>query len=72
MSDKKNILITKLLSKEIIEKNKLSIDILDFYLKVSDIVTRTHIAMGKKASFKISTSVTTNEKLNTDVFASTY
>ena len=67
---KENITI-KLLSKEVVEQNKLALDMVDFYSKVSDIIERTHIAMGKKSSFKIASSSTTNQKLNTNVCAST-
>ena len=72
MADKKEIITTKLLSKETIEKNKTALEIVDFYTKVSDIIERTHIAMGKKASFRVTSSSTINEKLKTNVFSSTH
>ncbi len=68
----KEILTTKLLKKEIIDKNKSAIQIVTDYSKVADIIERTHLAMGKKATFKVTTSSTVNEKLNLNVFASTH
>jgi hypothetical protein len=69
---KKEILTTKLLKKEIIEKNQSAIQIVSDYSKVADIIERSHLAMGKKVTFKVSTSSTVNEKLNPNVFASTH
>ncbi len=68
---KENI-TTKLLSKEVVEQSKVAVKILDFYTKVSDIIERTHIAMGKKSSYKIAISSTKNQKLNTNAYASTH
>ena len=72
MKTKKEIITTKLLSKEVIEQNKAAIDIVDFYAKVSDIIERTHVAMGKKSSYRIASSSTKNQKINTNTYASTY
>jgi hypothetical protein len=47
-------------------------EILDYYSKVADIIDRTYTAMGKKSSFRIVSSSTVSEKLNTNVFASTH
>lgn len=66
------ILTTKLLNKEVTEKNQAAIEIIAYYSKVADIIERTYFAMGKKAAFKISISSTINEKLNTNVFAATH
>ena len=71
MKIKKEIITTKLLSKEIVEQNKVALDIVDFYTKVSDIIERTHIAMGRKTCYRVASSSTQNQKLNTNVFAST-
>ncbi len=68
----KEILTTKLLNKEIIDKNNSAIQIVTDYCKVVDIIERTYLAMGKKATFKVSSSSTVNEKLNPNVFASTH
>ncbi len=68
----KEILTTKLLKKEVIDKNKSAIQIVADYFKVADIIERTRLAMGKKATFKVSTSSTINGKLNPNVFASTH
>lgn len=72
MSDKKEILTTKLLAKEILDKNQSALDIVDYYSKVTDIIERTYLAMGKKQSFRISSSSTINEKLKSNVFSSTH
>ena len=69
---KEEILTTKLLKREITDKNKSAIQIMMDYAKVADIIQRTHLAMGKKATYKVSTSSTVNEKLNPNVFASTH
>jgi hypothetical protein len=71
-SMEKEILTIKLLKKEIIDKNKSAIKIVADYSKVADIIERTHLAIGKRAIFKVSTSTTFNEKLNLNVFASTH
>lgn len=72
MTTKKEIITTKLLSKEVVEQNKVALDLVNFYTNVSDIIERTHIAMGKKKSYRISISATKNQKLNTNSYASTY
>jgi len=72
MTTKKEIITPKLLSKEIVEQNIVALDIVNFYTKVSDIIERTHIAMGKKSSFRVTNSSTKNQKLNTNAYASTY
>ena len=72
MAEKKEILTTKLLSKESVEKNKTALEIVDLYSKANDIIERTHIAMGKKTSFRVTSSSTINEKLKTNVFSSTH
>ena len=68
----KESLTTKILSKEIVRKNKRALDIVSYYSKVSEIIERTHIAMGKKSSFKTQSSSTKNQKLNTNAYASTH
>ena len=72
MKSKNENITTKILAKEVIDQNKVALDILDFYSRVSDIIERTHVAMGKKSTFKISSSSTKNQKLNTTFYASTY
>ncbi len=68
----KEILTTKLLKKETIEKNKSVIQTVTDYYKVADIIDRTYVAMGKKATFRVSTSSTFNQKLKLNVFATTH
>ena len=71
MTQIKENITTKLLSKEVVEQNKTALEMVNFYTKVSDIIERTHIAMGKKNSYKIAISSTKNQKLNTHVCATT-
>ena len=66
------LLAATLLNKDVIEKNQVAIEVVTGYSKVADIIRRTHFAMGEKASFKVSTSSTINERLNTNVFATTH
>ena len=70
--NKKKILTTTFLNKDVVEKNQVAIEIVTYYSKVAEIIERTRFAMGKKVSFKVSTSSTINEKLNTNVFAKTH
>ena len=72
MDSKKESLTSTLLSKDVIEKNVTALDIVNLHGKVSDIIERTHIAMGKKSSYKIASSSTKNQKLNTNAYASTH
>ena len=67
----KENLTSKILPKEIVEQSQTTIEMVKYYAKVSDIIERTHIAMGKKSSYKIESSSTTNQKLNTNNYGST-
>jgi hypothetical protein len=72
MATLKGNLTTQILSKEIIDKNKTALDLVSYYSRVSEIVQRTRIAMGKKNSFKIESSSTKNQKLNTNAYGATH
>jgi hypothetical protein len=72
MNSKKENLTTTLLAKDVIEKNKTALDIVNLHGKVSDIIERTHIAMGRKSSYKIAISSTKDQKLNTKACATTH
>ena len=72
MDSKKENLTATLLSKEVIEKNVTALDIVNLHRKVSDIIERTHIAMGRKSSYKIAISSTKDQKLNTNACATTH
>ena len=72
MKQKNIILVTKILSKDVVDKNKTAFELVDFYSRIADIIERTNIAMGRKSNYKISTSSTVIGKLNTNVFASTH
>lgn len=71
MTKQENI-TTKLLPKEVVDQNEAALDMVNFYARISDIIERTHIAMGEKGSYKIANSSTKNQKLNTNVYASTH
>jgi hypothetical protein len=60
------------LSEEVTEQNKLAIEIVNYYTKVSDIVERTHVAMGRKNSYRVDIATTKNQKLNTNAYSSTH
>jgi len=70
--DKKEILTTTLQNKDVVEKNQVAIENVTYYSKAVDVIERTRYAMGKKVSFKVSTSSTINQKLNRNVFATTH
>ena len=72
MSAKKNNQLSGRLSKDALLKNQSTFTILESYSHVSDIIERTHKAMGKKSSYKTSNSNTISEKLNLNVFCSTH
>lgn len=72
MNKEKKSLTTTLLSKDVIEKNVTALDIVNLHGKVSDIIERTHIAMGRKSAYKIAISSTKDQKLNTNACATTY
>lgn len=72
MTSLKESLTSKILPKEIVDKNQTALELVRYYTKVSDIIERTHIAMGKKSTYKIESSSTTNQKLNTNSYGSTH
>jgi Na+/phosphate symporter len=72
MKDLQESLTSKILPKEIVDQSQTAIKMVKYYAKVSDIIERTHLAMGKKSTFKIESSSTTNQKLNTNTYGSTH
>jgi hypothetical protein len=72
MTTLKEVLTTKILSIEILDQNEKALDMISNYSKVYDIIERTYIAMGKKSTFRIESSSTKNQKLNTNAYASTH
>lgn len=72
MTSLKESLTSKILPKEIVDKSQTALELVRYYAKVSDIIERTHIAMGKKSTYKIESSSTTNQKLNTNSYGSTH
>jgi len=72
MKNLKENLTSKILPKEIVDQSQTAIEMVKYYAKVSDIIERTHIAMGKKSAFKIENSSTRNQKLNTSAYGSTH
>lgn len=71
MTQNKLDITSELLNKDVVELNKTALEMINFYSKVSNIIERTHVAMGKKKSYKIAISSTSNQKLNTNVCATT-
>jgi hypothetical protein len=65
-------LTSKIIPIEIVKQNQATIDLVRYYSKVSNIIERTHIAMGKKSAYKIESSSTINQKLNTISYGSTH
>jgi hypothetical protein len=72
MATESENIITRLLSEEVTEQNKLALEIVNYYTKVSDIVERTHVAMGRKNSYRVDIATTKNQKLNTNAYSSTH
>ena len=72
MKDLKENLTSKILPKEVVDQSQTAIEMVNYYAKVSDIIERTHVAMGRKIAFKIESSSTTNQKLNTNSYGSTH
>lgn len=72
MKNLKENLTSKVLPNEIVEQSKLTIEMVNNYAKVADIIKRTQIAMGKKKTFRIKNSSTANQKLNTNGYGSTH
>ncbi len=71
MSKVKHFLDSRLIPKKILEANKTSIENIEFYRKVDDIIERTKIAMGRKTELKTNTGSTLNSKINTNAISST-
>ena len=72
MTTESENIITRLLSVEVTEQNKLALEIVNYYTKVSDIVERTHVAMGRNNSYWVDIATTKNQKLNTNDYSSTH
>ena len=72
MADYTSFLVKQLLSNEKVSLLKKINKSMSCYSKTMEIIERTYIAMGKKSSYSYSASSTLNQKLNTNVFASTY
>lgn len=72
MSVIKHSRISECLPKGTLLKNMSSLAILESYLHLADIITRTHIAMGRKGAYKTTISNTYSEKIHNNVFRSTH
>lgn len=64
--------ISKILPKEVVDQSQTTLNLVRYYSKVSGIIERTHIAMGKKSAYKIEYSSTSNQKLKTYSYGSTH
>lgn len=67
----KNKLIEKLMSKKDKKINVRALRAFDIYGKTARLLERANLAMGKKASFKASTSSTAHSTINTYGISST-
>jgi hypothetical protein len=72
MTTIKESLTSKILPKDVIDQSQTALNLVRYFSKVSDIIERTHIAMGKKSVYKIESSSTRNQKLNTNSYGSTH
>jgi len=72
MTSIKESLTSKILPKDVMDKSQTALNLVRYFSQVSDIIERTHIAMGKKSVFKIESSSTKNQKLNTNSYGSTH
>lgn len=68
----KKELISSVLNKEAIEKNKATIHIVSQYSKVASIMERTNIAMGRKKRYVLQSTNPINVKLDKNIYASTH
>jgi hypothetical protein len=72
MNATKKNMTSQVLPKGILKKNKVALDLVGYYSEVSSIIERTRIAMGKKSAYKVASSSTKNQKLNTNTYGPTY
>lgn len=73
MATKEEELLTKTgYSKEIMEQNAETFQIMDFYKKTIDLIERTKIVMGKKTTYTVTSSSTIHQKLKSNVVSSTH
>lgn len=64
-------MISKIASKNILEKNKEALESYGFYKEISDLLDRADIALGKKPAFKVANDSTINFEINQHGVAST-
>ncbi|MBI3377018.1 MAG: hypothetical protein HY035_01260 [Nitrospirae bacterium] len=64
-------LISKVVSRKVLEKNSEALKSYDHYKKTSDLIERADIAMGRKPTFKAATGSTLNFEINQYGIAST-
>jgi hypothetical protein len=73
MENIKQLQITqKILSKETIEQNKSTFELLDKYNKTIKILERTSIILGKKVVYKSTSATTINGNINLNTIGSTH
>jgi len=72
MEQEKRKITSELVDNESVFINKATMQSVDFYAKTMEIIERTQFAMGRKKPICYATSSTLNEKLNTNVFATTH
>ena len=72
MEQEKRKITSELVDNESVFINKATMQSVDFYAKTMEIIERTQFAMGRNKPICYATSSTLNEKLNTNVFATTH
>ncbi len=64
-------LISRLVSKRVLDKNAEAIKFYGYYKKTSDIIERANFALGRKPAFKSGTGSTLNFEINKHGVSST-
>ena len=63
MTQKKYMIIDRVVCDEDVRVNGRTFEILERYDKISDIITRTHAAMGKSKTIRATTASTGSDKI---------
>jgi hypothetical protein len=71
-SSKLNSLVSRVVSKEVLDQNRTAFEYLDKYKKTISIFERTEAVLGKKVVYKSTSSSTINGKLNLNAIGTTH
>lgn len=64
-------LISKAVSKRVLDSNSIALRSYGYYKKTSDLIERTDYALGRKPNFKANTGSTLSSEVNLDAVCST-